>query len=240
MSLYTYKHIKKFTGKALYKYNMISNGEKIAVGLSGGKDSLSLMFFLNDRLSRVPVKYELFAIYIDPGFDDSFAHELAVYCNSAGYNLVVEKTNNGVLAHSKKNRENPCFLCSKLRRKRLFEIADELGCRKLALGHTKDDFIETLFLNMCYAGEIGTMLPYQKLFKGQFSIIRPFVFVDEDMIKNFVLENDIPVFKNLCPSANKSKRSEIKELLNNLYQSNKNIKGNLFTSMGKIKQDYLF
>ncbi len=240
MSLYTYKHIKKFTGKALYKYDMISDGEKIAVGLSGGKDSLSLMFFLNDRLSRVPINYELFAIYIDPGFDGSFADELAAYCKSVGYNLIVEKTNHGVLAHGRENRENPCFLCSRLRRKRLFEIADGLGCKKLALGHTKDDFIETLFLNMCYTGEISTMLPCQKLFKGQFSIIRPFVFVDEEMIKRFVIENGIPVFKNVCPSANKSKRGEVKKLLNDLYRSNKKIKGNLFTSMGNVKPDYLF
>ncbi len=240
MSLYTYKHIKKFTGKALYKYDMISDGEKIAVGLSGGKDSLSLMFFLNDRLSRVPINYELFAIYIDPGFDGTFADELAAYCKSVGYNFIVEKTNHGVLAHGRENRENPCFLCSRLRRKRLFEIADGLGCKKLALGHTKDDFIETLFLNMCYAGEISTMLPCQKLFKGQFLIIRPFVFVDEEMIKRFVVENGIPVFKNVCPSANKSKRSEVKKLLNDLYRSNKKIKGNLFTSMGNVKPDYLF
>ena len=144
---------------------MISDGDKIAVGLSGGKDSLTLMWFLNERLPRIPIDYELYAIYIDPGFEGSFSKELEEYCIEAGYNLIVEHTDNGPLAHSSKNRENPCFLCSRLRRKRLFEIADELGCRKLALGHHKDDIIETLFMNICYAGEISTMVPSQTFFQ---------------------------------------------------------------------------
>lgn len=91
---------------------------------------------------------------------------LAGYCDGNGFKLIVEHTDYGILAHSSTNRENPCFLCSRLRRKRFFEIADELGCNKLALGHNKDDIIETLFLNMCYSGEISTMVPSQSFFQG--------------------------------------------------------------------------
>jgi tRNA 2-thiocytidine biosynthesis protein TtcA len=152
-------------GKALHRHNMISDGDRIVVGVSGGADSLTLMFILMERLTRIPINYELFAVYIDPGFEGSFAEALEIYCKKIGFLLRVEHTDYGVLGHSPENRENPCFLCSRLRRKRLFEIADELGCNKLALGHNKDDIIETLFMNICYAGEISTMLPVQTFFQ---------------------------------------------------------------------------
>ena len=106
----------------------------------------------------------------------------------------METTDFGVVAHSPENRENPCFLCSRLRRKRLFEIADELNCTKLALGHHKDDIIETLFMNMCYAGEISTMKPSQSFFEGKFTVIRPLAYADEDSIAGLRVPWD---FQNL-------------------------------------------
>ena len=106
------------------------------------------MWMLNERRARIPINYELFAVHIDPGFEKSFSKFLQGYCNEIVFPLRIERTDYGVLAHSSLNRENPCFLYSRLRRKRLFEIADELGCSKLALGHNKDDIIETLFLNI--------------------------------------------------------------------------------------------
>jgi tRNA 2-thiocytidine biosynthesis protein TtcA len=151
----------------------------------------------------------------------------------------VEYTDYGVVSHSDQNRENPCFLCSRLRRKRLFEIADELGCTKLALGHNKDDIIETLFLNMCYAGEISTMVPFQSMFQGRFTVIRPLAFADEDMIRRFARKEGLPEFINTCPSASSSKRHEIKSLLNQLYRSNPKIKGNIFRAMSHVKPEYL-
>ena len=223
----------------MHRYDMIADGDRILVGLSGGKDSLTLMWMLNERRSRIPINYELFAVHIDPGFEESFSKSLQSYCNEIGFPLRVERTDYGVLAHSSRNRENPCFLCSRLRRKRLFEIADELGCSKLALGHNKDDIIETLFLNMCYAGEISTMLPSQTFFKDRFTLIRPLAFVDEDIIKRFVKEQRFPEFVNPCPSAGVSKRQEIKAMLKGLYQTNKKIKGNLFRAMSHVKTEYL-
>ena len=223
----------------MHRYDMIADGDRILVGLSGGKDSLTLMWMLNERRSRIPINYELFAVHIDPGFEESFSKSLQSYCNEIGFPLRVERTDYGVLAHSSRNRENPCFLCSRLRRKRLFEIADELGCSKLALGHNKDDIIETLFLNMCYAGEISTMLPSQTFFKDRFTLIRPLAFVDEDIIKRFVKEQRFPEFVNPCPSAGVSKRQEIKAMLKGLYRTNKKIKGNLFRAMSNIKTEYL-
>ena len=226
-------------GKAIHDYEMISNGDRIAVGLSGGQDSLTLLWLLQERLRRVPVHYEIYPIYIDPGFEPRFGVRLKDYCSQWGIELRVEETRHGILAHSTENRENPCFLCSHLRRKRLFEIADEQGCRKLALGHNKDDLIETLFLNICYAGQICTMTPSQIFFQGKFTVIRPLAFVDKTIIRKFANENRFPVFENSCPTSKISKRKEIKEMLNQLYQGNSNVKGNIFRALSHVRTDYL-
>jgi len=218
---------------------MLQDGDRIAVGVSGGADSLTMMWVLAERLQRIPINFELFPVHIDPGFEGSFSEPLKAYCADSGLSLRVEHTDYGILGHSASNRENPCFLCSRLRRKRLFEIADEMGCNKLALGHNKDDIIETFFLNVCYAGEISTMVPCQTFFKGRFTVIRPLAFADQDLIRAFAGEQRFPEFVNPCPSATHSKRQELKTLLMQLYRSNKKIKGNIFRAMSHVKLDYL-
>ncbi|MGD8257736.1 MAG: ATP-binding protein [Desulfobacterales bacterium] len=235
----TYKALNRFVGKALHRYAMIADEDRILVGISGGADSLTLLWMLSKRLARVPINYQLFAVFIDPGFGGSFAEKLKAFCAKEGFRLRVEHTDYGLLGHSSANKENPCFLCSKLRRKRLFEIAEEMGCNKLALGHNKDDIIETLFLNICYAGEISTMLPAQKMFQGRFTLIRPLAFANEDLIRRYASERHLPVFENPCPTAKTSKRREIKMLLNQLYRSNRKIKGNIFRAMSHVKPEYL-
>lgn len=234
-----YKRLNRTVGKAIHRYDMIADGDRIAVGLSGGMDSLFLLWVLKERLRRIPIRYELVAIHLDPGFDGGFSDRLASYCSENGYFLRIEHTDYGVLGHSAENRENPCFLCSRLRRKRLFELADELDCTKLALGHNQDDIIETLFLNMCYAGEISTMVPYQSLFNGKAVIIRPLAFTDEALIRRFGKEQAFPRFINPCPSAGASKRQEIKEILKQLYRGNDKVKGNIFRALSRPRLDYL-
>jgi tRNA 2-thiocytidine biosynthesis protein TtcA len=218
---------------------MLRDGDRIIVAVSGGADSLAMMWMLAERLPRIPISFELFPVHIDPGFEGGFSAPLKSYIADCGFPLRVEHTDYGILGHSAVNRENPCFLCSRLRRKRLFEIADELGCNKLALGHNKDDIIETLFLNICYAGEISTMVPSQKFFKGRFTIIRPLAYAGEGLIRAFAGEQRFPEFVNPCPSANHSKRREIKAVLKQLYRSNEKIKGNIFRAMSCVKPDYL-
>lgn len=234
-----YKALNRDVGKAVHRYEMLQDGDRIVVGLSGGADSLTMMWMLSEREARIPISYELFAVHIDPGFEGGFSESLETYCENKGFALRVEHTDYGVLGHSSINRENPCFLCSRLRRKRLFEIADELACNKLALGHNKDDIIETLFLNICYSGEISTMVPSQPLFKGKFTVIRPLAFADEKLIRDFAKEQNFPEFVNPCPSANNSKRQEIKTVLKRLYRSNNKIKGNIFRAMSRVRPDYL-
>jgi tRNA 2-thiocytidine biosynthesis protein TtcA len=239
MSLFRDKAVSRVVGRAIHDYEMVSDGDKIAVGLSGGKDSLTLMWVLQERLSRIPIHYSLFAVYVDLGFEKDPAHLIADYCKEMGYELHVEHTDYGRLAHSEENRENPCFLCSRLRRKRLFEVADELGCNKLAFGHNMDDIIETLFLNMCYSGEISTMVPRQPFFGGKLTVIRPLAFLDGSTINRFAEDRAFPGFENPCPTAKTSKRREVREMLDRLYATNRKIKGNIFRSMSHVKPDYL-
>ena len=234
-----YKALNRDVGKAVHRYAMLEDGDRIVVGLSGGADSLTMMWMLAERLPRIPVNFELFPVHIDPGFEGGFSEALKTYSARFGFPLRVEHTDFGVLGHSTINRENPCFLCARLRRKRLFEIADELSCNKLALGHNKDDIIETLFLNICYSGEISTMVPSQPFFKGKITVIRPLAFADENRIRDFAKEQKFPEFINPCPSANNSKRQEIKNTLKRLYKTNSKIKGNIFRAMSRVKLDYL-
>ena len=235
----TYKALNRAMGKALHRHEMIADGDRIVVGVSGGADSLTLLWMLSERLKRVPITYELFAVYIDPGYEGSFGESLEWYGTKLGVPIRVDYTDYGPYAHSPANRENPCFLCSRLRRKRLFEIADELGCTKLALGHNKDDIIETLFMNICYAGEISTMVPSQSFFQGKFTVIRPLAFADEQLIRKFARDQRFPEFINPCPSAGNSKRQEVKDFLKQLYRANKKVKGNIFRAMSNVNTDYL-
>jgi tRNA 2-thiocytidine biosynthesis protein TtcA len=234
-----HKTLNRAVGKAMHDYSMISEGDRLLVGISGGVDSLCLLWILKERQLRSPVDYHLQAIHVDHGFPNDPGDELKRFCDRLGVGLRVEHTDFGPLGHSAANQENPCFLCSRLRRKRLFECAAELDCNKVALGHHKDDIIETLLINMFYAGEISTMVPAQPCFNGKLTIIRPLAYSDQDSIREFAKMLDFPETENTCPSAGVSKRREVKLLLQQLYGSNDKIKGNLFRAMRHVKPEYL-
>lgn len=233
------KRINHAVGKAIHDYGMIDTDDRILVGISGGKDSQVLLDLLFSLQNRAPIRFDIVPVHIDPGFPGSFSRDLKQYVEKKYGPAIIEYTDYGVIAHSKENRENPCFLCARLRRKRLFEIAKEQNCRKIALGHNKDDLIETLLINIFYAGKIGTMKPRQSFFKGALDIIRPLSYVEENDIIAYGEQADIPVFTNSCPSAGVTKRGEIREMLEVLYKKNKHIKGNIFRAMGNIATDYL-
>ena len=233
------KRVRRAVGKSISDWGMITDKDKILVGLSGGKDSQTLLQVLFSLQKRAPVKFDIVPVHVDPGFEDSFVKELEDYVGRNFYPLRVENTDFGVRAHSKENRENPCFLCARLRRNRLFKIAKETGCKKIALGHTKDDIIETLFINIFYAGKIGTMKPRQSFFNGDLDIIRPLAYVEKKDIVAFAKNHSLPGFINNCPSANLTKRGEIRQMLEGLYKQNNHIKGNIFRAMGNVASDYL-
>ena len=233
-------HLKKWLEKAVMDYGMIAEGDRVLVGVSGGMDSMALLDLLNSPMVYVP-PFSLAAVHIDPGFDPDGAGSgvLAQHLKAGGYDFVVEKTGIGPLSHSDFNRKNPCFLCSRLRRKRIFEIAAERGCNKIAFAHHRDDIIETLLINIFYGREISTMLPDQPIFGGKLHIIRPLAYIREGLVKRYAKERGFPVIENGCPTSRTSKRRRVKELLDGLEKESPRVRDNIWKAMGHVKMDYL-
>ncbi len=236
-------HLRKRLEQAILKHRMLGEGDRVLVGVSGGADSLTLIKLLTGPLLFAPKPEFIIAVYVDLGFEGVNGNQsqcLVKYFQEEGYPHHIEKTNIGPLAHSDYNRKaSPCFLCSRLRRKRLFELARDYRCNKLALAHNKDDVIETLLLNIFFAREISTMVPYQTYFKGEFNLIRPLAYIEEPLLKRFAKEAQLPVLENPCPTAENSKRKYIKDLLKQLEIDHRGLKENIFKSMKHVKPDYL-
>lgn len=235
------KAIHKTIGQAIHRYAMISEGSRILVAISGGMDSMALWHTLVEKQRRAPVNFSLIGVHIDAGFGDNTGDNLITYAKDNGLEFHVERTDYGIVAHSEDNTENPCFLCARLRRKRLFELSKEFDCTAIAFGHNKDDLIETFFMNICFIGETSTMLPSQKFFGGEIEVIRPLALTEKKIIIKYIQDYEIPVYKNLCPSSTNSKRSYFRDLLAQMYDSNKHIKSNIFKAMHKdrVNLDYL-
>ncbi|OGP64289.1 MAG: tRNA 2-thiocytidine(32) synthetase TtcA [Deltaproteobacteria bacterium RBG_13_47_9] len=236
---YCKKEIRRLVGKAIHHYRLIQDNDRILVGVSGGKDSLSLLRLLHERSKRVPVHYELLAVYIDLGFSSGRTEILKDFFETTGLPYHIELTDIGRRANSSENRKNPCFLCSWERRKHLFDLAHRFKCNKIALGHHKDDIIETLLLNIFYSAEISTMLPLQTLFKGKITLIRPLALLEEKKIERFAREVGLPFGASGCPVSGKTKRKEVKEIIEALEKKNRRVKGNIFRSLSNIKLDYM-
>jgi tRNA 2-thiocytidine biosynthesis protein TtcA len=236
-------HLRKRFEQAILKHGMLSKGDRVLVGVSGGADSLTLLKLLTGPLLFVPKPDYILAVYVDLGFegrDEKYIPTLEGFFTEAGCDYRIDKTHIGPLAHSDYNRKaSPCFLCSRLRRRRLFEMAREYRCNKIALAHNKDDVIETLLLNLFFAREISTMLPYQSFFKGDFYLIRPLAYIEESLLKRFALEAELPVLQNPCPTAENTKRKYIKDLLKSLEKDHRGLKENIFKAMKHVKPDYL-
>ncbi len=235
-----YLHLKKWLEKAIIEYSMIEEGDHVLVGVSGGKDSMVLLDLLNTPMLFVPA-FSLTAVHIDMGFDPShWGHDtLKRHFEAGGYAHAIEKSDIGPLSHSDYNRKNPCFLCSRLRRKRIFEIAAEKGCNKIALAHHRDDMIETLLINLFYGREISTMMPVQSIFGGKMHIIRPLSYLREGLIRKYAAERGLPILKNPCPSSDDSKRLYVKNLLNEMEKDNRKVRDNILRAMTHVKVDYL-
>lgn len=233
------KEMRRLLGKAIHSRQMIGEGDHVLVAVSGGKDSLALLWLLRERLKRIPITYQLTAVHVDPGFGADSASRMREFFSANGFKNRVITGDFGPKAHGPENRENPCFLCSRLRRKILFETAADLGCTKLAFGHHKDDLIETFFLNVFYGASISTMLPVQSLFNGKLTVIRPLYLVEERLIGRYFVSMDWPEIDLGCPTAGSSKREDVKDMLSRFYRSNKKIKGNIFHALQNVNPAYL-
>ena len=225
------KEIKRLTGKAIHRSRMIHDGDRILVAVSGGYDSISMLCLLRDRLKRIPITYDLSAVHVELGFGNDTGKKMERFFAANGFDYCIINSTFGPRSHGKENTENPCFLCSRLRRKAIFQKAAELGCNKIAFGHHLDDVIETFFLNLSFAGSISTILPCQELFDGKLTIIRPLYLVDSSTIRRYAEKMGFPLIESGCPTSGISKRAQIRELLSSLYRTNKKIKGNIASAL---------
>lgn len=230
--------ISKKVGKAIGDYRMISNRDKIVVGVSGGADSLTLLKMLKYRQTFAPIKFDILAVHIDFGYSHGLAKKLRKFLKKEKIDYHIKKVN--LFKNSKSKDEINCFWCSWNRRKALFETAARFGVKKVALGHHLDDIIQTVLLNLFYKGEISAMKPKQKLFKGKIAIIRPLAYVEKKEITRFARrENDFTYEKCSCPNAGDTKRALVEKIIRELSRNNLQIKRNIFRSVQRIKKDYL-
>lgn len=219
--------------KAIDDYSMIEDGDKIAVGLSGGKDSITLLMGLKALQRFYDKKFDLIAISVNPGFDFFNSEFLQATCKRIGVQYVEEKTHIKEIVFDIRKEKNPCSLCANLRRGILNSVAIREGCNKIALGHNEDDMLETFFLNLLYGGSIGTFAPKSYMDRSGITLIRPLIYAPEKSIKTFVKKNNIELMPKCCPMDGVSKREDMKNLIHELQKDIPMVKTNIY---GAIKR----
>lgn len=208
------QQLLSYMRKAVNDYHMISDGDKIAVGISGGKDSLMLLTLLAAYQKFSEHNFELCGITVDMGFKENAYQPIADYCEQLGVPYYVEKTDIAEIIFDVRKEKNPCSLCAKMRRGALNSKINELGYNKLALGHHKNDVVETFLLSLTYEGRLSTMQPISYMSRSGVTLIRPMVYIDERDIVGAARE--LPVCKNPCPSDKHSERETMKDVLKEL------------------------
>lgn len=221
--------------KGVTDYNLIQSGDKIAVGLSGGKDSITLLHLLKAYQRFAPEPFELIAITIDPGADSDFT-PLVAMCKDLNVPYYLFKTHIQEIVFDIRKEKNPCSLCANIRRGALNDNAKKLGCNKIALGHHKNDAIETLLLSLFYEGRINSFLPKTYLSRADITIIRPMIYIDEQQIISLAKKYKFPIIKNTCPADGFTKRQYIKELTYNLEKDIPGLKNNLLNALSNTDQ----
>lgn len=217
--------------KGVEKYKMIKDGDKIAVGISGGKDSVTLLKLLAEFRRFSPYKYQLVAISVDLNFKDKpmdFS-PIKKLCDELDVEYVIEKTDIGEIVFDARKETNPCSLCSKMRKGALYDVAKKLGCNKVAIGHHADDLIDTFILSLFYEGRLSTFAPKSYLSKMDLVLIRPMIMVEEPLITAF--SKEIPIVESKCPANKNTKREFAKEMIKLIGQDVKNIREMIYTAL---------
>jgi len=237
-----FQKIKKMAGKAVGDFNLIDEGDRIAVGVSGGKDSYTLLHILEELRRRAPVRYELVAVNVDSGFPGFRKEVIAQHLVDHGFEYRMESTNcYEIIEEKRRPGTSYCSFCARLRRGVLYTLADQLGCNKIALGHHLDDFIETLLLNQFYSGSLKAMSPKLQADNGRHVVIRPLVYVEEGDIIRFSREQNFPVICCACPVCGEvdQKRKRMKQLIRELAGENPHLKKSMISSLGNVQPRHL-
>ena len=234
----TLQRLMSLVRSATDAYEMINEGDKIAVGISGGKDSLALLCALAAMRDFYPKKYSLVGLTVDMGFKEPMDFSpIAALCEKLNVTYHVEPSNIAKIVFDVRKESNPCSLCAKLRRGMLNDTAKKLGCNKVALGHHFDDAVETFMLNLFYEGRLGCFSPVTYLDRTDITVIRPFVYAPEKDIRYFSASAELPVVKSSCPADGETERESMKDLLRDLEKNNKGLRHRIFGAMQKAGID---
>ncbi|MCY6957010.1 tRNA lysidine(34) synthetase [Clostridium brassicae] len=223
----------KYIRRSIDDYNMISSGDTVAVGLSGGKDSIFLLFALKLIQMTAIKNFKIVGIHIDLGFNMDI-HPLKDFCQKNSIPLIIEKTDIAEVVFDERKEKKPCSLCSKLRKGALVRVSSANNINKIALGHNSDDVIETLLMNVLMVGKLGTFHPNIHHKDKNINIIRPLIYLREDLIENLTTRFELPVIKSTCPVDKKTTREDMKNLLYSLEKIYPDSARNIITSLSNV------
>lgn len=219
--------------KAVQQYDMIQDGDKIAVGISGGKDSMALLYGMVLLRKFIGISYDVSAVTIDPFFNKKAGDYSAVagFCNKNNIQYTIIPTHIGEIVFDVRNEKSPCSLCARMRRGALHNTAAELGCNKIALGHNYDDTVETFIMNLFTEGRIGCYSPVTVLPDKNLTVIRPLVLAPEKEIRRAVRKNEIPIVKSACPADGHTNRQKTKDFISEMERKNHGFKNRIFGAL---------
>jgi len=232
------KRILSYTRRGIDDYNMIQEGDKIAVGVSAGKDSLTLLCAMAYLRRFYPKKFELIAITVDMGFDEGMDFgPIQRLCEELDVPYHIVPTQIYKIIFDVRKEANPCSLCAKMRRGALHNAAKELGCTSVALGHHFDDVVETFMLNLFFEGRLGCFSPVTELSRVGIKLIRPMIYMPEKDVAEFARKNQLPVINSPCPADKNTEREEMKQLLRSLERENKGLRYRIFGAICRGELD---
>ena len=233
----TLQRVLSYVRRAVDDYHMIEDGDHIAVGISGGKDSLTLLYGLNGLMRFYPERFTIHAVTVDLGFQNLNLEKIQSLCQELNIDYTIVKTDIADIIFNQRKETNPCSLCAKMRKGALNEAIKKAGCNKVAYAHHKDDIIETMLLSMLFEGRFYSFSPRTYLDRMDLTVIRPMMFVDESDVVGFQNKYDLPVVKSRCPIDGYTKRQYAKELVRQLNKEHHGVKQRMFTAIlnGNIK-----
>lgn len=231
------RRLLSYTRRAVDEYNMIEEGDIIAVGISGGKDSIALLCALENLRRFYPKHFALCAVTVDMGFEGMDFSGVTAFCRKAGIPYRIVKTRLADLIFRERRESNPCSLCARMRRGILHDTVKEMGANKIALGHHFDDVVDTFMLNLFHEGRIGSFSPVTYLSRKEITMIRPLIYAPEKDIRYFVARNDLPIVESRCPEDKHTERETMKKMLDYLDRDYKGLKHRIFGAMQRAGID---
>lgn len=225
------QQVMSYVRRAVDDYQMIDDGDKIAIGISGGKDSLTLLYALHGLKRFYPKHFEIYAVTVDLGFNNLQLDKIRELCENLNVEYQIVKTDIAQVIFEERREDNPCSLCAKMRKGALNQAIKEAKCNKVAYAHHKDDVVETMLMSLIFEGRFHTFSPVTYLDRMQLTVIRPLMYMNEADVIGFVHKYDVPVVKSPCPADGHTKREYVKTLLRQLNLENPGVKERMFTAI---------